>query len=132
MGDYFQHWLDMGKKLTNPPKIFNVNWFQTNDKGEFMWPGFGDNLRALLWALGRCKGEKEAVKSPIGYLPRPEDIDISGLDGFSTDDLKALLKVDKALWEEEIKDIGEFLKKFDRLPAGIKDQYDALAARIMQ
>ncbi len=129
MGDYFQHWLDMGKKIPNPPKIFNVNWFRTNDEGKFIWPGFGDNLRVLLWILARCNGEADAVESPIGYLPKPEDIDIEGTDiDFET--LKGLLSIDKDSWAEEVKDQEAHLAKFDKLPAEITAQYEGLKKRL--
>ena len=94
MGDYFQHWLDMGTKLTNPPKIFNVNWFRTDEEGNFIWPGFGDNLRALLWALDRCEDKVSASETPLGFVPRPEDLDLTGID-ISEEALNELLTVDK-------------------------------------
>jgi phosphoenolpyruvate carboxykinase (GTP) len=126
MGDYFTHWLEMGKKIPNPPKIFNVNWFRTDDAGKFIWPGYGENMRVLDWILRRSFGETEAVESPIGWLPKPEDISLEGLD-VSLDTLKALLSVDKVLWKEEAKGIGEFYAKFgDKLPAKLKDELAAL------
>jgi phosphoenolpyruvate carboxykinase (GTP) len=115
MSRYFQHWIDMGKKMTNPPKIFYVNWFRTDENDEFIWPGFGDNLRVLLWMLKRCKGETEAVETPLGYLPRPEDIELTDLD-VSEDDMKKLLEIDKDTWIEEIKGLEEFYSQFDKLP----------------
>lgn len=129
MGDYFAHWLEMGKKIPNPPKIFNVNWFRTDENGKFIWPGFGDNLRVLLWILARCNGEVDAVESPIGYLPKPEDIDVEGTD---VDDatLKGLLSIDKDSWAEEIRDQETHLAKFEKLPAEIKAQYEALKSRL--
>jgi len=131
MGDYFAHWLEMGKKIPNPPKIFNVNWFRTDENGKFIWPGFGENFRVLKWILARCKGEVDAVESPIGYLPKPEDIDLTGIeDEVSRDTLKDLLSVDKESWKEEHKSIGEFFEKFDRLPKEIRDQHAALAKRL--
>ena len=99
MGDYWQHWLDMGKMIANPPKIFHVNWFRTDENGHFIWPGFGDNMRVLMWILARCAGTVGAVDTPIGYVPRPEDIDITGLN-LTLDDLKGLLTVDRELWLE--------------------------------
>ena len=123
MGDYFQHWLDMGKKVKNKPKIFNVNWFRTDDKGNFIWPGFGDNMRVLDWIIRRCEGTVDAVETPIGYLPKPEDINLEGLDNFTIDDLKSILDVDIATWKAEAKDITEYFKKFgDKLPAKIAKQ----------
>ncbi|MEG0542668.1 MAG: phosphoenolpyruvate carboxykinase (GTP), partial [Angelakisella sp.] len=96
MGDYFAHWLEMGEKLGDKaPKIFNVNWFRTDDNGDFAWPGFGDNMRVLMWILGRCDGTVGAQETAIGYLPRPEDIDLTGLD-MTTAQLADLLTVDKS------------------------------------
>ena len=123
MGDYFQHWLDMGKKVKNKPKIFNVNWFRTDEKGNFIWPGFGDNMRVLDWIIRRCEGTVDAVETPIGLLPKPEDINLEGLDDFTIDDLKSILDVDIATWKAEAKDITEYFKKFgDKLPAKIAKQ----------
>ena len=129
MGDYFAHWLEMGKKIPTPPKIFNVNWFRTDADGHFIWPGFGDNLRVLLWILARCDGTVDAVESPIGYLPKPEDIDIEGTD-IDMDTLKGLLSIDKEAWAEEVKDQAAHLAKFEKLPAEIKNQYENLKKRL--
>jgi len=129
MGDYFKHWLEMGKKIPNPPKIFNVNWFRTNEEGKFIWPGFGDNLRVLLWILARCNGEVDAVESPIGYLPKAEDIDLDGTD-IDLDTLKGLLSIDMDSWTEEVKDQAAHLAKFEKLPEEIKAQYEALKKRL--
>ena len=127
MGDYWQHWLDMGKKLGDKaPKIFNVNWFRTDDEGHFIWPGFGDNMRVLLWILNRCEGKADAVETPIGYEPKPEDIDIDGLD-LDLDTIKGLLDVDVDLWKEEAKGIHEFYGKFgDKLPEELRHQLAVL------
>jgi len=130
MGDYFKHWLDMGNKIPNPPKVFNVNWFRTDEKGRFIWPGFGENFRVLKWILARCKGGVDAVESPIGYLPKADDIDLSGVeDEVSKDTLVNLLSVDRESWKEEVSSQAEFFKKFDRLPKEIKDQHTALTKR---
>ena len=123
MGDYFQHWLDMGTKLTNPPKIFNVNWFRTDEEGNFIWPGFGDNLRALLWALDRCEDKVGASETPLGFVPRPEDLDLTGID-ISKEALDELLTVDKETWKKELEGIKGWYAKFDHLP---KELTDALA-----
>jgi len=127
MGDYFQHWLDMGKKLGDKaPKIFNVNWFRTDDEGHFIWPGFGDNMRVLMWILDRCEGKADAVETPIGYEPKPEDINIEGLN-IDLDTLKGLLDVDKNLWKEDAAGIEEFYQKFgDRLPKELKAELETL------
>ena len=103
MGDYFKHWLEMGEKLGDKaPKIFNVNWFRLDDEGHFIWPGFGDNMRVLMWILDRCEGKVDAVETPIGYEPKPEDINLEGLD-IDVNVVKDLLNVDKDLWKEEAK-----------------------------
>ena len=113
MGDYFKHWIEMGKKIPHAPKIFNVNWFRTDDEGNFIWPGFGDNLRVLEWILDRCDGKADAVETEIGYLPKPEDINIEGLKDIDLDTIKDLLSVDKDLWKEDLAGIKEFYAKFD-------------------
>lgn len=125
MAEYFQHWIDMGKKMTDPPKIFHVNWFRTDENDEFLWPGFGDNLRVILWMLHRCKGTVGAVESPLGYEPRPEDIDVNELN-ITPEAMEKLMRVDKEAWESEIKDIEEFYSKFDQLPKELTDSLDEL------
>lgn len=127
MGDYFKHWLDMGDELGNSaPKIFNVNWFRLDEKGNFMWPGFSDNLRVLEWIIKRCNNEIDAQETPIGYIPFAEDINIDGAD-VTKETLKQLLTVDKAKWQKETEGISEFYKKFgNKLPKELKDQLDAL------
>ncbi len=131
MGDYFAHWLEMGKKLGDKaPKIFNVNWFRTDDEGHFIWPGFGDNMRVLNWIVDRCEGKADAVETPIGYEPKPEDIDTEGLD-IDLDTLKGLLNVDKDLWKEEAKGIHEFYAKFgDQLPKELEAELANLEANL--
>ena len=131
MADYWAHWLEMGQKLGDKaPKIFNVNWFRTDDEGNFIWPGFGDNLRVLEWILKRCEGKADAVETPIGYVPHAEDINLEGMD-FSIDTLKSILEIDKSLWSAEAEGIAEFYKKFgDKLPAELKNQLEGLEARL--
>jgi len=130
MADYFAHWINMGTKIANKPKIFNVNWFRTDDEGNFIWPGFGDNLRVLEWILNRCEDKVDAVESPIGYLPKPEDINIEGLD-ITVDTIKELLTVDKNNWTEEVKGIEEFYAQFgDRLPEELKVELAKLKANL--
>ena len=131
MGDYFQHWLDMGKKIPNAPKIFNVNWFRTDDEGNFIWPGFGDNMRVLLWILARCAGEVDAVETAIGYVPKAEDINIEGLDGITVDTIKDLLTVDVASWKEDVANIREFYGTIgDHVPAELHEELAALEKRL--
>ena len=130
MADYWQHWLDMGGKIAKQPKIFNVNWFRTDDDGHFIWPGFGDNLRVLEWIMKRCSDEVEADETPIGYEPKPEDINLDD-SGVDVETLKNLLSVDKALWLEDVKAIREFYAKFgDKLPKTLAQELDALEARL--
>lgn len=125
MAAYFQHWIDMGKKMTNPPKIFHVNWFRTDENDQFLWPGFGDNLRVILWMLHRCKGTVGAMESPLGYEPRPEDLDLEELD-ITAEEMEKLLRVDKEAWQSEIKDIEAFYSKFDQLPEELTDSLEEL------
>ena len=129
VGDYFAHWIEMGKKISNPPKIFNTNWFRKNDDGKFLWPGFGDNMRVLLWILDRCDGKVDAVESAIGYLPKKEDLKLEGLD-ISEEDLNELLNVDKEVWLDEVAQIKELYAGFDKLPAELAEQLKALEARL--
>ena len=125
MGDYFAHWLEMGKRIPHAPKIFHVNWFRTDDEGHFIWPGFGDNMRVVMWILARCAGEVDAVETPIGFVPKPEDINIEGLDGVTVDTVKNLLSIDKQSWLEDVENIKAFYKQVgDRVP---QEMYDELA-----
>ena len=131
MGDYFKHWLEMGEKLGDKaPKIFNVNWFRTDDDGNFVWPGFGDNMRVLNWIIDRCEGKADATETAIGYVPKPEDIDLTDLD-MDMDTLKSILKVDKDVWTKEAEEIEEHYKKFgDRLPEELREQLGNLKANL--
>ncbi|MBR3094007.1 MAG: phosphoenolpyruvate carboxykinase (GTP), partial [Clostridia bacterium] len=132
MADYWQHWIDIGAGLDpeKAPKIFNVNWFRKNDNDEFMWPGFGDNLRVLEWIIKRCEGKVDAQETAIGYLPFAEDINLEGIeDEVSLESLRSILDVDKKLWLEDAKSIEEFYAKFgDRLPPVLREELDTLEA----
>lgn len=130
MGDYFQHWIDMGKKIKVQPKIFNVNWFRTDSEGHFIWPGFGDNMRVLDWILKRCEETVDADETAIGYVPKPEDINLEGC-GVDKETLKGLLNVDTETWKKEAEGIKEFYKKFgDRLPKELEEELAALESRL--
>ena len=130
MADYWQHWLDMGKAIAHPPKIFNVNWFRTDDQGNFAWPGFSENLRVLEWILARCRDELPARETEIGYLPRVEDIKLEG-SGVTEETLADLLSVDRDLWRDEAAGIREFYRQFgDKLPKELADELDGLEARL--
>ena len=130
MGDYFAHWLEMGKKIPHAPKIFHVNWFRTDDEGHFIWPGFGDNMRVLLWILDRVAGKVDAKETAIGYVPNADDINIEGLD-LSKDTLKGLLEVDVPSWKQDIGNIKEFYDLVgERVPAELREELDALDKRL--
>ncbi len=134
MGDYFKHWLEIGESTNSDklPKIFFVNWFRKNEQGKFIWPGYGENIRVLKWILERVNGSDNAEKSFIGYLPKPDAIDIDGLD-VSIDDVNALLKVDKEKWLHETKEIEHYFQIFDdKLPNGLKNELNGLVERINQ
>ena len=134
MADYWQHWINIGAGLDEDkaPKFFNVNWFRKDDEGNFMWPGFGDNLRVLEWILNRCDGKVDAKETAIGYVPYAEDINIEGLEGEVTlDTLKSILEVDASLWMDETKGIEEFYAKFgDKIPATLVNELETLKAAL--
>jgi phosphoenolpyruvate carboxykinase (GTP) len=130
MGDYWGHWLAMAKHATNPPKIFRVNFFQRNERGRFLWPGFGENLRILRWIVERCKGGGEANETPIGYVPKASSLSGQGLE-VSKADVDQLVAVDREAWKNNLKSQSDFFDTFgDRLPAGIKEEHKALASRL--
>jgi phosphoenolpyruvate carboxykinase (GTP) len=129
-GDYWRHWLDVGAKLTRPPGIFHVNWFRRDAAGNFLWPGYGENLRVLEWVLNRCAGRVGAAETPIGRVPRTEDLNTKGLD-VSGEAMKALLSVDPVLWKKEVADIGAYLEKYGkRLPAEMLEEIRKTEARL--
>jgi phosphoenolpyruvate carboxykinase (GTP) len=130
MGDYFQHWLDVGGALANPPKVFRVNWFRTSEAGRFLWPGFGDNLRVLKWILDRCEGRGNAVDTVIGAVPTPEAIDRTGLN-VADADMQALLRVDPAEWVEAVAGQEELIHMFGKhMPNDLRTEHEELARRI--
>ena len=134
MADYWQHWIDIGAGLDEDkaPKIFNVNWFRKDDDGNFLWPGFGDNLRVLEWIIKRCEGKVDAEETAIGFVPKAEDINLEGIeDEVSEDQINEILSVDNSLWEDEAKGIEEFYAKFgDRLPKALSDELNTLKANL--
>ncbi len=130
MAEYFAHWVEMGTKAEKRPKIFNVNWFRTDDEGHFLWPGFGDNLRVLDWIIRRTEGTAEAVETAIGYVPNPADINLEGLD-MTEADVAELLTVDKELWLQDAQGIEEFYAKFgEQLPKELRDELDRLKSNL--
>lgn len=132
MADYWGHWLEMGEMLGDKaPKIFNVNWFKQDDDGNFIWPGFGDNMRVLDWIIKRCEGTVDAQETAIGYLPKPEDLNLEGLEDQVTPEvLDKLLAVDIDLWKDEVKEMREYYKQFKRLPKALAEELDKLEARL--
>ena len=134
MADYWQHWINIGAGLDpeKAPKFFNVNWFRKDDEGNFLWPGFGDNLRVLEWILNRCDGKVDAKETAIGYVPYAEDINLEGIeDEVSLESLKSILEVDASLWMEETKGIEEFYAKFgDKIPATLVNELETLKASL--
>jgi phosphoenolpyruvate carboxykinase (GTP) len=133
-GDYFRHWIEMGKGADGDaaklPKIFYVNWFRRGDDGRFLWPGFGENSRVLKWIVERLEGRGAAVDTPIGHVPAPDALDVSGLD-MSRADVEAVLRVDPEEWKAEIPQVTEWFEKFgDKLPGVLWAELDALKARL--
>ncbi len=129
-GDYFQHWLDIGGRLKNPPKIFHVNWFRQGQDGKFLWPGFGDNLRPISWALQRVAGKVEARDTAIGYLPHLEDLDTDGVD-IHADTLHEILSVKPEVWKKEVADIRAYLGEYgSRTPKALYDELDGVEKRL--
>lgn len=117
IADYFNHWLQFGRDLPSPPRIFNVNWFRKDEQGNFAWPGFGDNIRILKWIIQRVKGRASAVESPIGWMPHYEDIDWNGLDSFTKKDFDKLMTIDREAWKQELLSHAElFERMYDKLP----------------
>ena len=130
MADYWAHWLSMEKRASHLPKVFRVNWFRRDERGRFLWPGFGENVRVLKWVIERCRGDGEAEETPIGHVPTPSAIGGKGLD-VSEDVLEELLRVDREAWRTNLRNQAEFFAKFeDRLPTGIREEHEALARRL--
>ena len=124
--DYWSHWLSIGSRLNNAPKIFHVNWFRQNAAGEFLWPGFGENLRVLEWIIERCEGRLDATETPIGYLPRAEDINTEGLD-ISAENLEALTEVDPGQWSADMDSVAKYLDGFgERVPQELTQMLTAV------
>ena len=137
VGDYWAHWLEMGEKLGDKaPKIFNVNWFKQDENGNFIWPGYGDNMRVLDWIIKRCEGTIDAEETAIGYVPKMGDINVDGIEDEVTPEIMAkLLEVDKDLWTKEIAEMRRYYKeeisdKGGRVPKALEEQLDALEARL--
>ena len=131
MGDYFRHWIETGKRLQNPPRIFHVNWFRKDATGKFLWPGFGENLRVLKWIIERCEGKAGAQETAIGAIPRPEDLDLAELEGVSPAMLQELLAVNRKEWEPELEGQKEFLQSLGTaIPQELLAEYEKVAKRL--
>ena len=130
MADYFNHWLNIGRHIPNPPRIFHVNWFRKDKDGNFMWPGFGENMRVLKWIVDRVHGAAYAIESPVGWMPRYEDLELSGLD-FSFEQFSEVMEVDREAWKEEVLSHEElFLKLYDKLPKEFLHEFHLLLSRL--
>ncbi len=130
IADYFKHWIKMGSQVSKPPRIFHVNWFRTNSKGEYLWPGFGENIRVLKWISERVNGKGDAVKTPIGYVPKQDSLDLKGLR-ISQEALEDLLRVDRKEWLNELEDIRVFLNSLgERVPEEIWREFSKLESRL--
>ena len=130
MADYFRHWLQMGTHMTKPPKIFHVNWFRQDDHGNYLWPGYNENLRVLEWIMDRVRLRAKARETPIGYIPTPDSIDMTGLK-LPHGTMDKLLEIDKNEWLKEVESQKEFFKIFgDKLPGEIIEERKALQKRL--
>lgn len=128
--DYWSHWLSFAERTDNLPKIFHVNWFRQNDDGDFLWPGFGENLRVLQWMIQRCKGDADAVETAIGYLPSEQGIDVADLN-IDPDVWQSLISINDDQWRQEMSDFGDYLDSFgDRLPERLREQHKAVSAAL--
>jgi phosphoenolpyruvate carboxykinase (GTP) len=130
MGEYFDHWLSMGRRMVNPPRIFHVNWFRTDENGTYLWPGYGENLRVIEWILDRCRGDADAMRTPIGYVPTPESLDLNGLE-LPAENLEKLFAVNRGEWYSETEDVASFFQQFNsRFPRALWDQLESLRQRL--
>jgi phosphoenolpyruvate carboxykinase (GTP) len=130
MADYFRHWLEMGKRIARPPKIFHVNWFRKGADGKFLWPGYGENVRVLKWIIERIEGKAAATETPIGFVPTSNALTLDGLD-VSRATMEDLLRVDSGDWTKEHADTDSFFQKFgSRLPDEIRDEHNRLGQRL--
>ena len=132
MGDYFGHWLNIGKKLKQPPKIYSINWFRTDEDGKFIWPGFGENIRVIKWIIDRIGGKTGAKETPLGLVPELKDLDLSGLN-IPQDKVKKLFAIDPSEWTAELQDIEKYFGQFgSHMPEAIWQEYRALAEKLGQ
>ena len=131
MGDYFRHWLRMRRLIKCPPRIFHVNWFRKDEQGNYLWPGFGENMRVLKWIVERCHGHADAEETPLGWVPGPRAFDLTGMEGFNVENLAKLQTINEAEWRNElIKQSELFLKLHPDLPKELIFQRELLASRL--
>jgi phosphoenolpyruvate carboxykinase (GTP) len=131
MGDYFRHWLGMRKLMTQPPSIFHVNWFRKDEMGNFLWPGFGENMRVLKWIIDRCQGRVGAQESPLGWVPHLKDFDLTGLSGFGAEHFHKVQKIDPTEWKKEVVSQDEFFMDIhSTLPKELIFQKELLVSRL--
>jgi phosphoenolpyruvate carboxykinase (GTP) len=131
MGEYVRHWLSMRKRIQTPPRIFHVNWFRKDGNGKFIWPGFGENMRVLKWIVDRCRGRVGADEAVLGWVPRVDDFDLAGLDGFNRESFASAQKIDAEEWRREIVSQEElYLKLYAHLPKEMVFQKELLASRL--
>jgi len=131
MGDYFNHWFQIGRTLPNPPRMFFVNWFRKDKDGKFAWPGFGENMRVLKWIIDRCRGGSYAVESPVGWVPRYEDMEWKGMENFTAEDFRKVMDIDRELWKKEILSHEElFIRIYDRIPKELLFEKELFMSRL--
>jgi phosphoenolpyruvate carboxykinase (GTP) len=129
-GDYWAHWLSFAERSNRLPRIFHVNWFRKDTDGRFMWPGFGDNMRVLQWILGRCEGDLGATKTPVGFVPEPDALNLRGLD-LDTATVQELLAIDPEVWRQEVDEINTYFDSFNgRVPHGLRQQLSRIKAEL--
>jgi phosphoenolpyruvate carboxykinase (GTP) len=130
MADYFAYWLALGRRLPPPPKVFRVNWFRRGPDGRFLWPGYGQNVRVLKWIVERIRGTAGAAESPVGLIPRPEDLTLEGLEA-PRDAVAAALAIDRDGWLQGLSEQRDLFEQFgDRLPRAIWEEHERMERRL--
>jgi phosphoenolpyruvate carboxykinase (GTP) len=131
MGEYFRHWIEIRKRLKYPPRIFNVNWFRRDDKGQYLWPGYGENMRVLKWIVDRCHGRANANETPLGWVPGAHSFDLGGMKDFDSERLEQAQTINFHDWRREVLMQDElFIKLYSHLPKELIFQRELLVARL--
>jgi phosphoenolpyruvate carboxykinase (GTP) len=131
MGDYFRHWINMHRSIKHPPRVFHVNWFRKGDQGEYLWPGFGENMRVLKWMIDRCHGRTDALETALGWVPNPQTFDLQGMTGFSIQQFNAVQSIKPEEWRREILSQEDlFMQLYSHLPKELVFQRELLMARL--